>query len=49
MRSSILALMATSPILVNAQSESCIPLKGSSTCPAFQSASVSKDKSLTDA
>ena len=42
----LVALFATSPVLVQAQSEDCIPLKGSSTCPAFQSASFSKNKDL---
>jgi hypothetical protein len=44
----LVALLSTSPDLVQAQSEDCIPLKGSSTCPAFQSASFSKNKDLTD-
>jgi len=44
----LVALLSTSPALVKAQSEDCIPLKGSSTCPAFQSASFSKNQDLTD-
>ena len=40
-----LALLSTSPALVSAQ-DSCIPLTGSSACPAFRAASISVNTTL---
>ncbi|KAF4126802.1 SH3 domain-containing protein [Geosmithia morbida] len=45
MRGALVALLSVAPTLIAAQSD-CISLKGSSTCPAFESASISKDESL---
>ncbi|KAF7561775.1 hypothetical protein G7046_g2377 [Stylonectria norvegica] len=47
MRNVALTLLSTSPALVSAQeSKDCISLKGSSSCPAFQSASISTNSTL---
>lgn len=45
-KNAILTLLSASPALVAA--ETCISLKGSTTCPAFESASISINSSSTD-
>ena len=42
-RTTLLALLAAVPL---AMAQSCIPLTGSTQCPAFQSASISVDSTL---
>lgn len=49
MRNTVLALLSASMVLVNAQSDQCISLRGSEACKAFDSASISKDDDLTGA
>ncbi|KAF4985750.1 hypothetical protein FGRMN_11111 [Fusarium graminum] len=44
----VLALISTSSTLVSAQNSDCISLKDSTACPAFESASISTQNSLTE-
>lgn len=47
MKSAVVALLSAAPALVMAQSDQCISLEGSTACPAFKAASISRNANMT--